>query len=329
MGLRNGNATLTDEHGPVNPTRMLSRRELIRLSAMAGMTAAIGERMNFQIRTLLERAIPSSGERIPVVGLGTWQTFDVGTSAAERTPLAHVLSAFADSGGRVIDSSPMYGRSEQVTGDLVTQLADDAAMDRPFFIATKVWTTGRKAGIDQMERSMRLLRTRRVDLMQIHNLVDADTHLRTLREWKDAGRVRYLGITHYHSGAYLGVERLLTREPLDFLQINYSLAERDAERRLLPLAQERRVALLVNRPFAEGELFRRVRGQSVPSWASEFDCNTWGQFFLEFILSHPAVTAVIPATSNPEHIQDNMLAGRGRLPDEAQRRRMSEFVATL
>ena len=176
---------------------------------------------------------------------------------------------------------------------------------------------------------MRLLRTRRVDLMQIHNLVDADTHLRTLREWKDAGRVRYLGITHYHSGAYLGVERLLTREPLDFLQINYSLAERDAERRLLPLAQERRVAVLVNRPFAEGELFRRVRGQSVPSWASEFDCNTWGQFFLEFILSHPAVTAVIPATSNPEHMQDNLLAGRGRLPDEAQRRRMSEFMATL
>jgi diketogulonate reductase-like aldo/keto reductase len=284
--------------------------------------------MDLQSHMLIERSIPSSGERLPAVGLGTWQTFDVGVSTDERAPLARVLKSFVREGGRVIDSSPMYGRAEQVTGDLVATLDSDS-IGTPLFIATKVWTTGRKAGIDQMERSMRLLRVKRVDLMQVHNLVDVETHLRTLREWKDAGRVRYIGITHYHSGAYAGVERVLAREPLDFLQINYSMAERDAERRLLPMAQERRVAVVVNRPFAEGELFRRVRGQTVPSWADEFDCTSWAQFFLKFILSHPAVTAVIPATSNPDHLADNMRAGRGRLPDERQRVRMSEFLAKL
>jgi diketogulonate reductase-like aldo/keto reductase len=223
----------------------------------------------------------------------------------------------------------MYGRAEQVTGDLVAQLNETQGGNTRFFLATKVWTTGRKAGIDQMERSMRLLRTTRLDLMQVHNLVDAETHLQTLREWKSAGRVRHVGITHYHAGAHAGVERFLAREQLDFLQINYSLAERDAERRLLPLAQQRGVAVMINRPFAEGELFRRVRGHAVPSWASEFDCTTWAQFFLKFIISHPAVTVVIPATSNPDHLRDNMLAGRGRLPDEPTRRRMIEHLDRL
>jgi aryl-alcohol dehydrogenase-like predicted oxidoreductase len=320
---------MSRERDDDNEGRVLSRRDLIRLSAVAGMTAAIGSRMDAQSRSIIERVIPSTGERIPAVGLGTWQTFDVGPSAIERTPLARVMDAFAREGGRVIDSSPMYGRAEQVTGDLVGQVNETQDGNARFFLATKVWTTGRKAGVDQMERSMRLLRTTRLDLMQVHNLVDAETHLQTLREWKAAGRVRHVGITHYHSGAYAGVERFLSREPLDVLQINYSLAERDAERRVLPLAQQRGVAVVINRPFAEGELFRRVRGHTVPSWAIEFDCTTWAQFFLKFILSHPAVTAVIPATSNVDHLRDNMLAGRGRLPDEAARRRMIEHLERL
>ena len=272
----------------------------------------------------LERLIPSSGEKIPAVGLGTWRTFDVGASATERAPLTDVLRRFAELGGRVVDSSPMYGAAESVVGDLAT----DLAITDKLFLATKVWTSGRDAGVTQMEQSLRRLRTQRLDLMQIHNLLDWRTHLATLRAWKEAGRIRYLGVTHYTSSAYDELERVLRSEPLDFVQVNYSLGEREAERRILPVARERGVAVLVNRPFSEGGLFQRVRGRALPDWAAELDCASWAQFFLKWILAHPAVTCAIPGTSRPEHLVDNMAAGRGRLPDAATRERMTALITS-
>jgi diketogulonate reductase-like aldo/keto reductase len=270
----------------------------------------------------LERPIPSSGEKIPVVGLGTWRTFDVGASNAERAPLEQVLRSFVERGGRVVDSSPMYGSAESVVGDLAANLG---VGDR-LFLATKVWTSGRDAGVRQMEQSLRRLRARRIDVMQIHNLLDWRTHLATLRDWKAAGRVRYVGVTHYTAGAYDELERVLRAEALDFVQVNYSLGEREAERRILPLARDRGVAVLVNRPFSEGGLFHRVRGQALPPWAAELDCESWAQFFLKWILAHSAVTCVIPATSRPQHLVDNMRAGTGSLPDAATRERMAALV---
>jgi diketogulonate reductase-like aldo/keto reductase len=275
--------------------------------------------------SIRRREIPSSGERIPSVGLGTWRTFDVGDAASERAPLRDVLQRFVDLGGRVIDSSPMYGAAESVLGDLAAALG----ITERLFVATKVWTSGREAGIAQMEQSMRRLRVRRLDLMQIHNLLDWRTHLRTLRLWKEAGRIRYLGVTHYTSSAYDELERVLRAEPLDFVQVNYSLGEREAERRILPLAHERGVAVLVNRPFSEGGLFQRVRGHAVPGWAGEIGCESWAQLFLKWILAHPAVTCVIPATSRPQHLVDNMAAGLGALPDAAMRDRIGTAVAAV
>ena len=229
----------------------LTRRAVLRLMAAAAGPATAGA-----ASSMLQRPIPSSGETIPAVGLGTWRTFDVGSAPAERAPLAEVLQRFVALGGRVVDSSPMYGAAESVLGDLGAALG---VTDR-LFLATKVWTSGRDAGTAQMEQSFQRLRTRRLDLMQIHNLLDWRTHLRTLRMWKDTGRIRYLGVTHYTSSAYDELERVLRSEPLDFVQVNYSLGEREAERRILPLARERGIAVLVNRPFSEGGLFRRGRG---------------------------------------------------------------------
>lgn len=274
---------------------------------------------------MLTRSIPSSGEQLPVIGLGTWQTFDTGTSQAERQPLEEVLSLFVKLGGRVIDSSPMYGASERVVGDLATKLG----LQQSLFLATKVWTNGKEAGIRQMENSQRELQAKRIDLMQVHNLVDAETHLATLRDWKQQGRIRYLGITHYTSSGYAEAARLLRKEKLDFLQINYSLQERGAEDSILPLAAERGVAVIANRPFGGGGLFGRVRGQTLPAWAAEFDCRSWAQFFLKWGIGHPAITCAIPATSNARHLEDNMQAGTGRLPDAKQRQRMTETIAAL
>ena len=218
----------------------------------------------------------------------------------------------------------MYGAAESVAGDLASELA---LVDR-LFVATKVWTSGREAGIAQMERSLARLRRRRLDLMQIHNLLDWRTHLRTLRDWQQAGRLRYVGVTHYTASAYDELERVLRAEPLDFVQVNYSLGEREAERRILPLARDRGIAVLVNRPFSEGGLFQRVRGQALPAWTAAFGCQSWAQFFLKWILAHPAVTCVIPATSRLEHLVDNMTAGVGSLPDDATRERMGAIVAS-
>jgi diketogulonate reductase-like aldo/keto reductase len=271
--------------------------------------------------SLVERAIPKSGEGLPVVGLGTWQVFDVAGNAAEVQQARETLQRFVEQGGKVVDSSPMYGSSETVTGDLAAALG---VHDR-LFVATKVWTSGRSAGIRQMEESMAKLRAQRLDLMQVHNLVDAGAHLATLRDWKKAGRIRYLGVTHYTESAYRELEPYIARGDLDFVQLNYSLGERAAETRLLRIAAETRTAVIVNRPFMEGALFRRVRGKPLPDWAAEIDCASWAQFFLKWIVGHPAVTCAIPGTRNPKHAADNLGAARGRLPDKALRQRMAEY----
>ena len=273
---------------------------------------------------MIQRPIPRTSESLPVVGLGTWQTFDVADGAA-RAPLRDVFREFASLGGTVVDSSPMYGRSESVVGDLAVELG----LQKQLFIATKVWTSGAEAGIRQMEESFRRLRVERVDLIQVHNLVDWRTHLRTLRAWKAQGRVRYIGVTHYTESAYDELERVLKSEALDFVQLNYSISERAAERRMLPLAVDRGLAVLANRPLAQGALFGKVRGQPLPAWVSEIGIESWAQFFLKYTLGHPAVTCAIPATSRADHLRDNMRAGFGPLPDAATRARMARFIEGL
>src|SRR5436189_344608 len=275
--------------------------------------------------TMLTRIIPCSGEKLPVIGLGTWQAFDVDLTADTRRQLENVLSRFVKLGGRVIDSSPMYGRAEQVIGELTSSLG----IREKLFLATKVWTRGKQNGIESMERSLRLFRANRIDLMQVHNLVDVNTQLVTLREWKQQGRIRYTGITHYESGALSDIEQLIRSEKFDFLQINYSLMEPEAEERVLPLAQERGIAVIANRPFGAGDLFDKVRSKPLPDWAAEFDCRSWAQFFLKWIVANPAITCPIPATDKPLHLEDNVPGGIGRLPDAKLRRRMTELVSSL
>jgi len=311
-------------------SQQMTRREATRLigasaaSLLLPIDAARAQTKN-EPSAMLTRAIPSSGEKLPVIGLGTWQTFDVDPASAAAKPLEAVLSAFVKLGVRVIDSSPMYGRSEQVIGDLVAKLG----IRNSVFLATKVWTRGKQAGIDSMERSFARLQTKRIDLMQVHNLVDVATQLATMRDWKAGGRIRYLGITHYESGAFGDVEKLLRNEKLDFLQINYSIMEREAAEGILPLAQERGVAVIINRPFGGGDLFSRVSGKPLPDWASDFDCRSWAQFLLKWIVADSAVTCAIPATNNPKHLEDNLQGGVGRLPDAKMRQRMVEFVSSL
>ena len=305
----------------MDPTRRAMLQALAGVPALALVTSANA----ITAGGLIERAIPSTGERLPAIGLGTWQTFDVGPDAAARRALKEVLVAFAKAGGRVVDSSPMYGSSESVTGDLVSEL--DLAPN--LFFATKVWTSGREEGLRQMETSFRRLRVQRMDLMQVHNLVDTAVHTKTLQDWKARGRIRYLGITHYTSSAYAEVERWLRTGNYDFLQINYSLGERESAERLLPLAQEKKVAVIANRPFGEGALFSRVRGKALPEWAREIGAATWAQFFLKWIISHPAITCAIPGTGKPGHMLDNLAAGTGALPDAAMRAQMSAYFDAL
>jgi aryl-alcohol dehydrogenase-like predicted oxidoreductase len=268
------------------------------------------------------RPIPKSGELLPVIGLGTWQTFDVGDSEAERAPLRAVLSGLFAAGGRAIDSSPMYGRAESVVGDLWRGTPEAARA----FVASKVWTRGRAEGARAMAESERRLGGR-LDLMQVHNLLDVGTHLPTLREWKASGRLRYLGITHYAKAAFGELEQLLRTETLDFIQLPYSVVTREAEARLLPLARERGVAVIVMRPFEEGALFQAVRGRPVPPWAGEAGAASWAQLFLKFILSHPAVTLVIPATANPAHLADDVGAGHGPAMSAPLRARLVEELS--
>lgn len=274
--------------------------------------------------TMLKRVIPSSGEELPVIGMGTWQTFDVPGSRA-YPGLEAILARFGAAGGRVIDSSPMYGRAEEVIGDITSGMKTRDG----FFYATKVWTRGLREGIGQMETSLRIMRRESLDLIQIHNLTDWRTQLPTLRRWKETGRIRYFGITHYADSSHEELERILRTEKLDFVQFNYSIDSRNAEKRLLDAAADRGVAALINRPFGEGRLFQKVKGKALPRWAAEWGVETWGAYFLKYLVSHPAVTCVIPATAHAGHMADNLAAGFGELPDEPSRRKMVEFFEAL
>jgi diketogulonate reductase-like aldo/keto reductase len=309
----------------MNTTRSscsFSRRNWLKLAAALTLGGAMPAA---RAADRILRPIPKTGETIPAVGLGTWQAFDVAGDGAGTAQAREALKALVELGGRVIDSSPMYGSAETVSG----QLADELGVRSKLFVATKVWTSGKQAGIRQMEDSMRKLRVERLDLMQVHNLLDAGTHLATLREWKKAGRVRYLGVTHYHAGAHRDLERAIKPGDVDFVQVNYSLAEPEAERSLLAVAAASRTAVIVNRPFAEGAMFGRVKGKPLPEWAREIGCESWAQFFLKWILAHPAVTCVIPGTRNAKHVADNLAAASGALPDEAMRKKMAAYFDSL
>ena len=271
---------------------------------------------------LITRKIPSSGEALPIIGLGTSGPFEVDAAEARRAPLRDVLGAFFAAGARLIDTSPMYSTAEGVLGDLMS-----GAMHERAFLATKVWTRGQSAGIEQMNHSAQRLKVPRLDLIQVHNLLDLDTQLKTLRAWKESGRVRYIGVTHYTVSAHAELARVLERERLDFVQFNYSPVTRDAEQRLLPLAAERGVAVLVNRPFEDGALFGRVSGRPLPPWAAELGAASWGQLALKFIAAAPAVTCIIPATGKLSHLEDNLAGGRGALPDARQREAIAQAFA--
>lgn len=270
---------------------------------------------------MIRRLIPSGNEEIPVIGLGTWQTFDVDNSEEERSALREVLKTLVSKGGSVVDSSPMYGASETVVGDLSAELKNREKL----FLATKVWTAGKEEGILQMNSSFNKMRTNKIDLMQVHNLIDVHTHLKTLRSWKEEGKIRYFGITHYVASAYPELMRLVKNEKPDFVQFNYNISAREAEKELLPLAKDTGVAVIINRPFEEGALFSQVRAKPLPGWANEYDIKSWGQFFLKFIIGHPAVTCVIPGTSKVKHLYDNLTAGFGHLPGEAGRKKMAAY----
>ncbi|GAB3342409.1 aldo/keto reductase [Larkinella ripae] len=310
---------------PVNPLpQQPSRREALRfLAASAALLSTDGVPVfaTPNPTTMLNRPIPSSKEKLPVVGIGTWQTFDV-AGKPEQEPLIQALKAVHQAGGKMIDSSPMYGRSEDVVG----QLTAASGIQNAFFYATKVWTRGREAGIQQMDDSMRKMKRSTMDLMQIHNLVDWKTHLETLKAWKASGKIRYIGITHYTDSMHDELIEIITKVPIDFVQFNYSILSRNAEKRLLPTAQDKGVATIINQPFAEGRLFSLVKGKELPPWATENGITSWAQFFLKFLIGHPAVTCVIPGTSNPRHAADNMLAGHGRQPDAALREKMAALL---
>jgi diketogulonate reductase-like aldo/keto reductase len=270
---------------------------------------------------IIKRPIPGTSEVLPAIGMGTWQTFDVSSHSSDRDNIRQVLKTFVDKGGTVIDSSPMYGRSEEVVGEL----ADELKVHSKLFMATKVWTRGKQAGIRQMQQSMQEMRSQPMDLMQVHNLVDYSTHIETLRQWKSEGKIRYIGITHYTDSAHDDLADLIRTEELDFIQVNYSINDRHADRQLLPLARDKGVAVLINRPYSGGNLFGRIKGKSLPDWAGEYDIHSWGQFFLKYIIAHPAVTCAIPATSKVHHMEDNMGAAYGKLPDEKARQEMVRY----
>jgi len=289
------------------------------LLGLAGATVLAAGRAAAQPRARMhQRKIPSSDEMLPVVGVGTWRTFDVGARPANRAPLAEVLRLLFDAGGSAIDTSPMYGSAEAVVGDLLSAANSRAKA----FIATKVWTTGRDNGLTQMRNSLRLLETDRIDLMQIHNLVDWRAHLPTLQAWKAEGRIRYLGITHYTQSAHDELESVMRSEKWDFVQVNYALDDRAVERTLLPLAAERGIAVIVNQPFGGGGLLRKLLSRKLPEWAGEIGATSWAQLLLKFVLANPAVTCVIPGTGKPEHMADNLRAGFGVYPDAALLKRM-------
>lgn len=301
---------------------MISRRKFIGglFGTWAGITFLPDKLLSKQLRPI-KRTIPSSGELLPIIGMGTSRTFDVGSNKETIAQLAVVMRVFFDGGGALIDSSPMYGSSERVLGELLKKTTNKENL----FSATKVWTYGRESGIRQMNESLKLWGLKSFDLMQVHNLRDWKVHIKTLRDWKEEGKIRYIGITTSHGRDHEEFEKIQKTERLDFAQFSYNIEDRVAEKRLLPLAREKNIATIINRPFQRGGLFKKVRGKPLPEWAPEFDCTSWGQYFLKFIASNPDVTNIIPATSNVKHVADNMAAGFGRLPDEKTRIRMIEY----
>ncbi|MFT3909315.1 MAG: aldo/keto reductase [Ferruginibacter sp.] len=273
---------------------------------------------------MIKRNIPSSGEQLPVIGIGTWKTFDVSNN--ETYPvLENILKEMYTNGGRLIDSSPMYGNAEKVIGDITLKME----MANDLFYATKVWITGKQQGIAQMEASIQKMKRATIDLMQIHNLVDWKTHLATLRQWKESGKTRYIGITHYTDDMHTELENILRKEPIDFVQFNYSIQSTHAEKRLLPAAADLGVATLINRPLGTGKIFHLVQDKPLPGWAKEYDIKSWAGYFLKYIIAHPAVTCVIPATSDLKHAEDNFAGGIGVLPDEEMRKNMLAYFNNL
>ena len=302
--------------------RMWNRREILATGAMMG--AMPGMLLASEGSTMRTARIPATGERLPVIGLGTYSVFDVASTTETIAERRQIIDRLTTSGGSVIDTSPMYNRSEKVIGDVIE--ARKARDD--LFLATKVWTDGRESGVAQMQRSFELMQTDTIDLMQVHNLRDTALHMETIREWQDEGRIRFNGLTHYRADALAALEPEMREFEPQFIQINYSLGEREAEQRVLPLAREMGIAVLINRPFLAGRLFRAVAGRKLPDFAADFAAS-WGQFFLKFIISHPAVSCAIPATSKPHHMIDNLRAGFGELPDQSMRKRMSDYFGDL
>ena len=298
-----------------------SRRDVIAACAALGAMPS----MAFGIqKEMLRRKIPSSNASLPVVGLGTYDVFDVDSTPIEIAKRKDIVAKLIAAGGSLLDTSPMYNRSENVIGDVI-----DAGIDRrQLFLATKVWVNGRDAGVAQMNRSAELMNTDVIDLMQVHNLRDTAAHMSTIRDWQQQGRIRYSGLTHYTAGAHEALTREMAEYKPDFIQINYSLGEREAETRVLPMAKDLGIAVLINRPYQAGRLFRAVSGKQLPDFAKEI-ADSWGQFFLKFIIGHPAVTCVIPATSKPHHMADNLGAGFGNIPDPPMRKRMADYFAGL
>ena len=304
---------------------MINRRQMLQLSATVLAGHSLGATASSTPLPLIQRPIPSSGELIPVMGMGTSRTFDTSGDAQSLARLTEVMQVFFDGRGTVIDSSPMYGNAESRVGDVLRAMQPEPKI----FAATKVWTTGREQGITQMEESARRMNVKRFDLIAVHNLQDWKTHLATLKRWKEEGRVRYLGITTSHGRNHAELLDIMRSEPLDFVQFSYNIENRVAEKALLPLARERGIATMINRPYQRGALFAKSRGHDLPGIAADLDCNTWGQFFLKFILGHPAVSCIIPATAKPHHMADNMQANFGRVPDAAQRQEMLRIFGSL
>ena len=301
-----------------------NRRALLQAVGATALLTAVGE-STAAADGLITRPVPRTGERLPAIGLGTYQVFNTRVGDLPGTELKAVLKRFVELGGKVVDSSPMYGHAEAAVGALMTALNARQSL----FLATKVWTSGRSAGIEQMAESAQLMQAKVIDLMQVHNLLDLKVHLPVLRDMKKSGRIRYIGITHYHAGAHAELEKLVKSGDFDFLQINYSLDEPEAGARLLPACAASGVATLINRPFSQAALFGRVRGKPLPPWCADFDCTSWAQYFLKWIIGDPNVTCAIPGTGRVQHIEDNMAACRGRVPDAAMRKKMLEYITAL